>query len=77
MTNVNLLKSRLIVLGYEDFTTAISEMLNISYSTASAKLNNKRGFKQSEISILAVKLGLNGDELKEIFVDGVNESDSN
>lgn len=77
MTNVNLLKSRLIVLGYEDFTTAISEMLNISYSAASAKLNNKRGFKQSEISILAVKLGLNGDELKEIFVDGVNESDSN
>lgn len=70
MTNVNLLKSRLIALGYEDFTTAISEMLNISYSAASAKLNNKRGFKQSEITTLAVKLGLNGDELKEIFIDG-------
>ena len=70
-TNINLLKSKLIVLGYSDFTTAISGMLGISYGAASAKLNNKSEFKQSEISILTVKLGLNGDELKEIFVDGV------
>ena len=70
-TNANLLRSKLAALGYTDFTTAISEMLNISYGAASAKLNNKSEFKQSEISIIALKLGLSGDELKEIFVDGV------
>lgn len=71
MTNVNILKSKLIALGYEDFTQAISEMLDISYGAASAKLNNKSGFKQSEISVLASKLNLSSDDIREIFVDGV------
>lgn len=70
-TNVNLLKSKLIALGYADYTATISEILGISYSTASAKLNNKSEFKQSEISILTMKLGLSADDLKEIFIDGV------
>lgn len=69
-TNVNLLKSKLAALGYTDFTTAIVSILGISYGAASAKLNNKSEFKQSELSIIALKLGLNGDELKKIFVDG-------
>lgn len=70
-TNVNLLKSKLAALGYTGFTTAIALILDISYGAASAKLNNKSEFRQSEMSLIALKLGLNGDELKEIFVDGV------
>ncbi len=70
MTNINLLKSKLILRGYSDFTAALAEMLQISYGAASKKLNNKSEFKQSEIAILTEKLELTADEVKEIFVNG-------
>lgn len=67
-TNSNLLKSKLVALGYNDCTAAISKILGISYGAASKKLNNKSEFKQSEITILAMKLGLNADEIASIFI---------
>lgn len=72
MTNVKLLKSKMALIGVSNFTTWLSETLEISMSSASAKINGEAPFKQSEIVILTVKLGLTGDEVKEIFVDGVN-----
>ena len=67
MTNINLLKSKMALVGVKDFTTWMSETLGISVSSASAKLNNKAAFKQEEIAMLTVKLGLSGEEVKEIF----------
>lgn len=76
MTNVNLLKSKLVLIGHSDCTAALSLILGISYGTASAKLNNKSEFKQNEIAILTLKLGLSADEVKEIFVSGVDQDES-
>lgn len=67
MTNINLLKSKMALVGVKDFTMWMSETLGISISSASAKLNNKAAFKQEEIAMLTVKLGLSGEEVKEIF----------
>ena len=72
MTNVNLLKSKMALIGVKDFTMWTSEMLGISISSASAKLNNKATFKQDEIAMLTLKLGLDGEEVKDIFAMGVN-----
>lgn len=68
LTNINLLKSKMAALGYVDFTGDLAKLLGISWSTASQRMNGKTGFKQSEISILTMKLGLNGNDLKNIFV---------
>lgn len=70
-TNANLLRSKLAANGYMNFTAAIAEILNISYGAASAKLNNKNEFTQSEIAILAKKLDLSDKDIRKIFVDGV------
>lgn len=75
VTNINLLKSKMAALGYVDFTRDLAELLGISWSSASQKMNGKTEFKQSEISILTIKLGLNGDDLKNIFV-GVEQLES-
>lgn len=67
MTNVNLLKSKMAAVGYTDFTGDLMNMLALSWTSASQRLNNKAEFKQSEICILTTKLGLTGQDIKEIF----------
>lgn len=67
LTNLNLLKSKMAAIGYTDFTTDLTKLLGVSWTAASQKLNGKTDFKQSEISILTLKLGLTGEDVKQIF----------
>lgn len=53
--------------GYVNFTLDLMNLLDISWTAASQKINGKASFKQSEICILTLKLGLSGDDIKEIF----------
>lgn len=53
-----------------DFTTYLSELLNISMSTAGKKLNGQSKFKQEEITFLIIEFDLDGEEVKQIFVIG-------
>ena len=55
-------------LGYVNFTSDLMTLLNISWTAASMKINNKSSFTQKEITILAMKLGLTANDIKEIFV---------
>lgn len=71
MTDINLLKSKMILAGYDRPTSDLSKILSISYPSASLRLNDKRDFTQREIAILALKLGLTGDEVKQIFLQEV------
>lgn len=71
MTNIKLLKSKMILSGYTTFTTDLMNLLDISWTSASSKMNGKVDFTQKEISILTEKLNLNNDDLRLIFVDGV------
>lgn len=66
-----MLKKKMIDLGRNDFTNYLAEILNITNGTASNKMNGKSEFKQREIALLTVKLGLSDEELRMIFVTGV------
>lgn len=68
MTDINLLKSKMAAQGYSNFTTDLMTLLNISWTSASQKMNDKSNFSQSEIKILTSKLHLTGDDVKQIFV---------
>lgn len=70
MTNINLLKSKMAAAGYTTFTQDLMILLGVSWTTASQKLNSKANFSQKDINILIDKLGLTGDEVKEIFMNG-------
>lgn len=68
MTDINLLRSKMAAQGYSNFTTDLMTLLDISWTSASQKMNDKSNFSQSEIKILTQKLHLSGDEVKQIFV---------
>ena len=68
MANMNLLKSKMTLLGDTNFVGCIADVLNISRSTASKKLNGLSPFTDTEITLLTKKYGLSGEDLKEIFV---------
>ena len=68
MTNTNLLKSKMILYGDENFVQALSELLGCSRTTASKKINGEIPFSQPEIAILAKRYNLSGDDIKEIFI---------
>lgn len=76
MTNLNLLKSKMALAGYSDFTTDLTKLLDISWGSASNKLNQKSDFNQKEIGILTNKLGLTGDDVKTIFANGADTVES-
>lgn len=71
ITNVNLLKAKMVMCGDTDCVTKLMLLLNTSRTTASNKLNGKTTFTQSEIALITMKYGLSAEDIKEIFVDGV------
>lgn len=71
MTNVNLLKSKMVEFGDTDCVSKLATLLNVSRTTASKKLNGEKSFTQPEIAAIAAKYGFTAEDIKEIFVDGV------
>lgn len=68
MTNSNLLKSKMIAAGDENFVQVIADILICSRTTASRKLNGELQFTQGEIAIIADRYNLTADEIKQIFI---------
>ena len=69
MKNYVKLKQKMLeASGRSDFTNFLAELLGVSLTTAGKKLNGNAPFKQSEIVTLTLKLGLSGDDVKNIFV---------
>lgn len=68
MTNTNLLKARMVEHGDDNCVVKLMELLNISRTTASNKLNGKIPFNQNEIALIAVKYGLSDEDVCKIFV---------
>lgn len=65
----------MVLYGDEDFVTAIAKLLEISRQTASAKLNSKSEFTQTEIAIIARRYSLSAEDIRQIFfVDEDNKS---
>lgn len=51
----------------EDFVTCLSEILNCTRQTASAKFNGAK-FTESEIAILVEKFNITAEELKNAII---------
>ena len=68
MTNTNLLKSKMIAAGDENFVQCLSDVLGCSRTTASKKLNGELPFSQTEITKLAKRYSFSGDDIKNIFI---------
>lgn len=68
MANMNLLKSKMALLGDTNYVQCIADLLDISRTTASKKMKGLSPFTDTEIAILTKKYGLSGEDLKEIFV---------
>lgn len=68
MTNTNLLKSKMAQFGDTNFVKSLANILDISRTTASKKLNGQADFSSSEILILAKRYNLSADDIKNIFV---------
>lgn len=71
MTDIRLLKSKMVLAGYENFTTDLMNLVDCSWGSASGKLNGKVPFSQKEISVLTSSLNLSGEDVKEIFANEV------
>ena len=69
MTKTNLLKSKMIACGDNNYVEALMQLLNIkSRNTASKKLNGLTPFNQLEIKLIAKKYCLTAEDVWEIFL---------
>lgn len=68
MTNTNLLKSKMAAYGDTDFVKCLAEILSMSRTTASKKLNGEKPFDQREIATLVHKYDISDSEMRQIFV---------
>lgn len=67
-TNVNLLKAKMVMYGDTDCVNKLANLLDISRTTASGKLNGKIPFNQKDIVLFTMKYGLSDSEIRDIFV---------
>ena len=68
MVNKHLL--RYYIAANNDTTEQLAELLSISRSSLSAKINNKRDFTIREAAIIAKRYKLNCAQLSEVFGGG-------
>jgi hypothetical protein len=54
---------------FGDNQTDLANALNLSLASTNAKINGKRDFAQSEISVIAARYELTPEEVIEIFFD--------
>ncbi len=76
MTNSLLLKSKMILYGDEDIIKCLSDLLEITRQTASAKLNGISEFSQTEIALISKHYCLNDEEIRKIFIEGESNNES-
>lgn len=75
MPNMNLLKSKMIASGDENFVQCLANILNCSRTTASGKLSERIDFSQSDIILLTEKYHLTADDVKNIFIGMTDQDD--
>lgn len=74
--NEKLLKSKMVLYGDEDFTSAIAELLEVTRQTASSKLKGLSKFTQPEIAIISRHYGLTDEEIRKIFIEDGSTDES-
>lgn len=70
MTDTNLLKSKMIAKGDENFVEKLAALLRISRPTASKKLNGLIDFDQTDMGIIKCEYDLTPEDMDQIFYGG-------
>ena len=72
-----MIKKKMLDFARDDFSSYLSELLNITRQTASNKLKGETAFTTTELTILVMKLGITQEELYEaITCKDVSENES-
>lgn len=72
--NSNLLKSKMVLKGSENFVQAITDLLKISRTTASRKLSGEVSFTDNEMKLIKATYDLTNEEVVKIFLEDPNET---
>lgn len=72
--NTNLLKSKMVLKGVENYVQAISDLLGVSRTTASKKLAGENSFTDNEMKLIKAAYDLSGQDLVQIFLEDKNET---
>jgi hypothetical protein len=68
MTNKNLMKSKIALMGYTQ--KKLAEKIGMPVPTLTQKINNLLPFRTAEIDKIQKELNLTNDEVVEIFITG-------
>lgn len=73
-----MIKKKMLDFARDDFSSYLSELLNITRQTASNKLKGETTFTITELTILVMKLGITKEELYEAITtcEDVSENES-
>ena len=72
--NTNLLKSKMVLKGVENYVQAIADLLRISRTTASKKISGETSFTDNEMKLIKAAFELSGEEVVQIFLEDKNET---
>lgn len=72
--NANLLKSKMVLKGIENYVGAIADLLGISRTTASKKLSGETTFSDNEMKLIKAAYDLTSEEVVQIFLEDSNET---
>ena len=72
--NSNILKSKMILKGVENFVQAIADLLGISRTTASKKLSGEVAFTNNEMKLIKANYDLSSEEVVQIFLEDSDEA---
>lgn len=71
---VNLLKSKMALKGINNYVQAIADLLGVSRTTASKKLNGEAAFSDNEMKLIKAAYNLNSEDVVKIFLEDPNEA---
>lgn len=72
--NANLLKSKMVLKGVENYVQAIADLLGISRTTASKKISGEASFTDNEMKLIKAAYELSSQEVVQIFLEDRNET---
>ena len=71
--DANLLKSKMVLKGIENYVQAIADLLGVSRTTASNKLKGDAAFTDNEMKLIKAEYDLTSEDVVRIFLEDPHE----
>lgn len=72
--NSNVLKSKMVLKGVENYVQAIADLLGVSRTTASNKLKGDAAFTDNEMKLIKAAYDLTSEDVVKIFLEDADEA---